>query len=174
NGIGWRRSEGFGQVLICDPWHVCRSPEGLVPLRWEKRREKQEVKRGEEIVEFVAAIEREASLTKTQLERLKTFAHILDSTSRYETEFHPCQRLKQYLQHQKERGISGWEQKVQWKGKEMTIAEALADVLDLDACNWKESLSRLDQFVQLMLTSIAGKSLDGRFKISERIGGDRQ
>lgn len=172
NGIGWRRSEGFGQVLICDPWHVRKSIEELVPLCWKKTRKEQVAEKfEEEIVKFVKAIESETPLTKTQLERLKTLAHILDSAFRHshEMEFHPCQRLKQYLQHQKERRISGWGEEVLWEGKKMTVAEALMAVLNLDAYNWDESLRRLDQFVQLMLTSIAGKDLDKQFKMSERI-----
>lgn len=174
NGIGWRRNEGFGQVLICDPWHVRQSTEELVPLHWKKTKGKREAKGFEkEIVEFVTAIESKAPLTKTQLERFKTLAHIIDSTFRHqsgmETEFHPCQRLKQYLQHQKERRISGWGEEVLWKNKNVTVADALIDVLNLDACDWKTSLERLNQFVQLMLASIAGKSLHSEFKMSERI-----
>ncbi len=35
NGLGWRRSEGFGQVLICDPFHVEKLNE--LPLEKTKR-----------------------------------------------------------------------------------------------------------------------------------------
>lgn len=181
-GIGWRRSEGFGQVLICDPWHIRQSSEELVPLSWEAR-EKEFVepsKYDEQVVKFIRAIEaktkKKLELTKTQLQNLRTLARIIDATYQhlFGEEKNPCKRLKHYLEHQRDRGIKGWSQEILWKGKEVKLADGLIDVLELESCKWETSLRRLDQFVQLMLLLIAGRNLDSDFEVSDLIGGDER
>lgn len=178
-GIGWRRSEGFGQVIVCDPWHVRKSTDGFVPLCWKAGEKKVERKLGfeEQVVEFVRAIEeRKVDLTKTQLQNLKTLAHIIDATYRclFEgLEMHPCQRLRQHLEHQRDKG-RGWSQEIQWEGKKVKVADGLIEVLDLASCNWDAALKRLRYFVQLMLTSIEGTRLDRQFVVTKRVKGDAQ
>lgn len=180
-GIGWRRSEGFGQVIICDPWHVHKSEDGFVPLRRMAADEEIQgtVEFDKRVVEFVRAIEEKkgkVDLTKTQLQNLKTLAHIIDIAYRHlpgGLEIHPCERLKQHLEHQKEKG-RGWSQEIQWKDKKIKVADGLKEVLDLDSCNWSVALQRLEHFVQLMLTSIEGTKLDEQFVVSERLRGDVQ
>lgn len=182
-GIGWRKSEGFGQVLICDPWHVSQDENGLVPLRWKASREKLETKRkklgefarfDEQIVKFVEAIEGKVDLTKTQLQNLRALARIIDATYRhpFEKEMKPCERLKHHLEHQRDRKIKGWSQEIQWKGEKTKLADGLIGVLELASCNWEVALQRLEQFVHLMLASIEGKTLDKNFKVSKVTGRD--
>ena len=175
-GIGWRRSEGFGQILICDPWHLRSAPEELVPLKWGKQRKPLETRGFEkEIIDFVKAIEDKANLTKNQLEHLRARANQINAFLQrglQNLQIDPHQALADYLKHQSERRISGWGQTIKWGGRDQSLADALIEVLGVHSLCWEEVLKRIHQFVTLMLLTVSGKKLDEQFKVGKCVGGD--
>ncbi|GEM_PF-1504980 len=169
-GIGWRRSEGFGQVLICDPWHLRLKHDESVPLRWERGEMGPTKRRGldEKVVEFLRQTEDalvKSGLSRTQLEKLKERAHHINATRQLGRDQNPCERLKEYLEHQAKRKTKGWVHKVSWQGKEQAFAYALIDVLGLNTCNWEVALSRVDDFVLATLVLLNGRKLEEKFSL---------
>lgn len=174
-GIGWRRSEGFGQVLICDPWHLRSTPGELLPLSWKKPERTLDAKGfAKEVVNFVKAIEGKANLTKTQLEYLRARANQINALYQRGLQSEPHKTLKEFLKHQSERRISGWGQVIKWQSRDQLLSDALIEVLGLESLCWEVVLKRVHQFVTLMLLLINGRKLDEQFKISDRVGGDVQ
>ena len=169
-GIGWRRSEGFGQVLICDPWHLTQS---MVCLRWQKSHEEAKVKGlDEKVVSFLQRHEGElkrSGLSSSQLNYLQSYANILDRLYRLEAVKNPNERLMEYLRHQAERGIGGWAHKIE----EKTIAEALIEVLGLGE-EWEDVIKRVNDFVLAMRVILEGREKDKEFSIKQLLCGGKE
>ncbi|WP_448583235.1 type III-B CRISPR module-associated Cmr3 family protein [Thermocrinis sp.] len=163
-GIGWRRSEGFGQVLICDPWHLSQS---MVCLRWKKEHKEEKVKGlDERVASFLQRHERElkrSGLTSSQLNYLQSYANILDRLQRLEAVKNPNERLAEYLRHQVERGIGGWVHKIEGE----TLAETLIEVLGLRTDQWKDVIKRVNDFVLAMRVMLEGSEKDKEFSIKQ-------
>ena len=166
-GIGWRRSEGFGQVLICDPWHLTQS---MVSLRWQKSHEEAKVKGlDEKVVSFLQRHEGElkrSGLSSSQLNYLQSYANILDRLYRLKGISDPMKRLKEYLERQDERRLGGWTHRVGDK----TLAKALIEMLGLEGDKWDEwddVVKRLNDFVLAMRVLLEGSKKDEWFNIQE-------
>jgi hypothetical protein len=152
-GRGRRRSEGFGQVLICDPWHLTDNEnidnverEGLVRLKGvpekEPKTEKESRKFDEEVLTFLtdnAETIHKASLTKTQLNGLRDRAQRLDARKPKEPvdarkPKEPDERpglIYDYLAHAHKRASSGqgWKTAVRYNNSTHGLAEALIALL---------------------------------------------
>ncbi len=163
-GIGWRRSEGFGQVLICDPWHLRTMLEEEIPLSHRRSLGSEDLKPGnldEGIVCFVKNYaDRLNALTNTQLERLKSRALLLESIRKANPNFNACKELEKYLRHQEERRIGGWGVLIQQNQQNQTLAGALINVLGVVECDWEKVLKRVEDFVRLMLVLKSSKDPD--------------
>jgi CRISPR-associated protein Csx10 len=163
-GIGWRRSEGFGQVLICDPWHLTQS---MVCLRWQKSHKEAKVKGlDEKVVSFLQRHEGElkrSGLSSSQLNYLQSYANILDRLQRFGGMKNPTERLREYLKRQEERGIEGWTHRV----GEQTLAKALIEMLGLEGDQWENVIKRLSDFLLAMRVLLEGSRKEERFSIKQ-------
>jgi hypothetical protein len=166
-GIGWRRSEGFGQVLICDPWHLTQE---MVCLRWGKGREEPKgkglpEKLDERVVSFLQKHEGElkrSGLSSSQLNYLQSYASILDRLYRLKAMEKPNERLIEYLRRQAERKIGGWDHKIEGK----SLAEALIEVLGLEG-EWEDVVKRVNDFVLVMRVLLEGSKKDKEFSVKQ-------
>jgi CRISPR-associated protein Csx10 len=166
-GIGWRRSEGFGQVLICDPWHLTQE---MVCLRWGKGREEPKgkglpEKLDERVVSFLQKHEGElkrSGLSSSQLNYLQSYASILDRLYRLKAMEKPSERLIEYLKRQADRKIGGWDHKIEGK----SLAEALIEVLGLEG-EWKDVVKRVNDFVLVMRVLLEGSEKDKEFSVKQ-------
>jgi len=179
-GIGWRRSEGFGQVLVCDPFHLqtkrdfipmgkteeekcSRDAVKLNPISGEKKIKSE---REEPLVPFDSNVlnflEQNAEIlhdnrnqvTKTQLNS------ITDRVLRYHQfvteEGSRKKHLKKYLEHAQEKSKSSCWTVGMKDGKK--LAESLINLFGLkDETPWEDVRRRADDFVRGALVIVSSE-----------------
>ena len=166
NGVGWRRSEGFGQVLICDPFHnpdACIKP---IPQKKDDDKKPQEIKFDPDVFKFleenINAL-RNDSITKSQIgglrDRIQRY-HLAYELKRkqqktIEKDELPQKYLKDFLEHAEERSKNGcWDTKM----KDGTLANELIKLFGLsNNTDWIIVKNRAEQFTKGALLIIATK-----------------
>ena len=179
-GVGWRRSEGFGQILVCDPFHLPSDNEKFkrktVNLKPPCRKSLTPKAKEEPLTEFDEAVldflednkktlhDSRKSLTKTQLnslrERVRRYEYehkaklSLKSEGKQET---PLQRLEKYLKGLEEKSkTEGWKAEVKINEKRKKLTQALIELFELtNGASWEKTRRRVNDFVRgaLLITS---------------------
>ena len=173
-GVGWRRSEGFGQILVCDPFHlqsyddkfdrkdVKLKPPCLEP-KTTKAKEEPFAEFDEEVLDFLennkkALHDKRQSLTKTQLNSLRERARRYELSDRLsregeETQKAPQQRLETFLKGlDRKSKTEGWKVEVKINEERKKLTQALIVLFKLtDGASWEETRRRVNDFVRGML-----------------------
>ena len=187
SGIGWRRSEGFGQVLICDPFHIQAEKrfQRLNGEEWHRpavklnklcfaKKEEQLTVTDELVWNFLKTNmgtfhKNRRTLTKTQLNGL------LDHTQRYhrgcESDESRRENLRTFLERALKRSKPGcWDLEVKGisEGKK-PLAKVLIELLGLEkAACWETVRTHVGQFVKGAVAIVSLEDITG----SEREGTD--
>jgi len=167
-GIGWRRSEGFGQVLFCDPWHLVGG-DGKVHLSCTRKPELPAEQRIAEAKEVSAMLEAndpmreflcqnakvfwaEKPLTRTQLTGLREFINRLNVVAQSQPN-EAVETLKEHFEHLKQRFKPG----EKWAARVKTgkgLAEAVLEVLTEGEADWQTIHQRALFFVTMALLAM--------------------
>jgi len=149
NGLGWRRSEGFGQVLICDPFHVEKMDK--LPLEKSKESSGEQIQGfNPEVYEFLKRNSEnlhKTKLSKTQInglrERVRLYSRIQGKDGK--------ERLKKYLEDAKARSKPDcWNKEANWHKEKESLAFALIKLFGLedDNTDWDTVNQRVRDFAK--------------------------
>ena len=160
NGIGWRRSEGFGQVLVCDEFHLQAEGKDLqrpaVRLKAPSVKPPSEPKKSPypldgAVVNFfeqnrsLLFPNNQSALTKTQINSLRDRVQRYDRVTKS-----PKVRLKEYLQH-----------KADLDRTKQPLMQALIELFKLEGkLEWEYVRRRVDDFVRALLLSVESPDLE--------------
>ena len=177
NGIGWRRSEGFGQVLVCDPFHL-QTKRDFIPIgKTEKEKCSRDAVKLNPIKTLKSKIEESHfAFDSNVLNFLEQNAEILQKSRNQVTKtqlnsitervlrYHQfvtdedCRKeyLKEYIEHAQEKSKSGcWTVRMEDGEK---LAEALIELFGLkDKLQWKDVRRRADDFVRGALVIVSSE-----------------
>lgn len=174
-GVGWRRSEGFGQIVVCDPFHLGKKdPFGRKVVKLEppcvelpSEGDKPLAEFDETVLDFLednkkALHDHRRSLTKTQLNNLRERARRYELSAKLplkagETPKTPEQRLKEYLDDLEAKSkTEGWKTQVEINKKRKILTQALIELFQLtNGGSGEEVRRRVHDFVRgaLLVTS---------------------
>ena len=170
NGIGWRRSEGFGQFLICDAFHLQANQEfeldtrpavKLKPISLERKSEpeKPPIEFDLDVLKFLhdnskTLHENRKSLTKTQIhsirERVQRYHQFISDENERK------KQLKIYLERAQDRTKTGcWTLKMK---DEKPLAKVLIALFGLtDKTPWEDVRRKANDFVKGALLIVSSE-----------------
>lgn len=156
-GIGWRRSEGLGQILFCDPFHLV-DDKGQVPLRTEKRspdNAREELAMlcvDDPMRKFLRqnadVFWNNPPLSRSQLTGFREFVNRLNARPE-----EAIKTLNERLKHLKERSkpSESWRATVKVDNQQKELVDALQEVLIRGDAKWELIHQRALFFVTLVL-----------------------
>lgn len=188
-GVGWRRSEGFGQIVVCDPFHLQEELEfsesddkkfkrKTVNLKLPCLKPSPPEAKEEPLADFDEAVldflednkkalhANRHSLTKTQLNSLRERTRRYEISARLSQEAKETpktrqQRLAEFLKGLEEKSkTEGWKVEVKINKKQKKLAQALIELFKLtNGASWEEIRRRVNDFVRGALIITSSEEL---------------